>query len=260
MIRPLTLICLMAAFGSGLYLYAEKHRAILLDRQIAHAIHGTEAARERTGLLRAEWALLNDPGRLQDMADRYLALKPMAPGQFVQLADLSSRLPPPAPPGQAVADDAVPAEDAAAAPATAGAPVTADAVPVTDAALAPASAAVDQDAPAVIAKAPVHAASKQVAHAVRKPAHPVAVATREPRDTHSGEAEHDGLLARGTPLPLAGLPQARPHVMSAMARPARVPAPRPAVVSAYPAAIGSGTYVGSALGGAGSLPPPVPLR
>jgi len=255
MIRPLTFICLAAAFGSGLYLYAEKHRAILLDREIGRAIHGTEAARERTGLLRAEWALLNDPGRLQDMADRYLALKPMAPGQFVQLADLSSRLPPPAPPGQAIVDDTVP--DAPAAPAP---QVTADATPVADAALAPASAAVDSDAPVLAAKpapAPVHVPSKQVPHLIRKPMHPMAVATREKRPD---EAEHDGQMARGTPLPLAGLPQGRAHVMSAMARPLRMPAARPAIVSATPAALGTGTYVGSALGGGASLPPPVPLR
>jgi hypothetical protein len=126
--------------------------------------------------------------------------------------------------------------------------------------MAPASAAVDTDTPAVVAKpapAPAHVPGKQMARLVRKPAHPVAVATREPRPA---DGDHDGPMTRGTPLPLAGLPQARAHVMSAMARPSRMPVPRPAVVSAYPAALGSGTYVGSALGGGASLPPPVPLR
>jgi hypothetical protein len=177
----------------------------------------------------------------------------MAPGQFVPLAELSSRLPPPTPPGQAVADDAAPTVDAPAATLA-----TADAAPVTDAALAPASAAVDQDAPPPSLKpAPAHPASKQVARLVRKPSHPVAVAAREPRPA---EGDHEQQMMHGTPLPLAGLPQGRPHVMSAMARPALLPAPRPAAVSAYPAAIGSGIYVHSALGGSGSLPPPVPLQ
>ena len=72
MIRPFTVLCLLAACGSGLYLYSEKHRTGLLDRDIGRVIYATEAARARTGLLRAEWALLNEPGRLQDMAGRYL--------------------------------------------------------------------------------------------------------------------------------------------------------------------------------------------
>ena len=95
MMRPFTCVCLLLAGASGLYLYQEKHRTTLLDRQISQVIHATEAARARTGMMRAEWALLNEPGRLQDLADRFLQLKPMAPSQFVQLADLSSRLPAP---------------------------------------------------------------------------------------------------------------------------------------------------------------------
>ena len=137
MIRPFTIICMAAAFGSGMYLYGEKHRAELLDRQIAKVIHATEAARQRTGLLRADWALLNDPTRLQAMSDKYLALKPMAPGQFVQLADLPTHLPAAeAPPKPGSTDDDIAAEIAAAA-----APAAPDA---PDAAAPPAPAA---DAP-----------------------------------------------------------------------------------------------------------------
>jgi hypothetical protein len=242
MIRPLTFICLLGAFGSGLYLYTEKHRAILLDREIGRAIHGTEAARQRTGLLRAEWALLNDPGRLQDMADKYLALKPMAPGQFVQLADLSTRLPPPVAPTPAAADDTA---DGDAAP------------PVVPVAPVP-------DVPAVVASAepvkpaPPHVPAKQLARATpKRSSRPTSVASRDPLPQESP-------LTHGTPLPLAGLPPSSARVMSAMARPMR-PASRPAVITAYPAAIGAapymGTaYVGSALASGSSLPPPVPLR
>ena len=252
MIRPLTFICLMAAFGSGLYLYSEKHKAILLDREIGRAIHGTEAARERTGLLRAEWALLNDPGRLQDMADKYLTLKTMAPGQFVQLADLSTRLPPPAAPGQPDSTD-----DPAAAEAAPDAIASAEAAqPAAQPATMPEapSAVVAKAEPAKSTPAPgaLHAAAQKLAHAApRKPSHPTALARTEP-------LTHDEPLAHSTPLPLAGIPQSV-RVMSAMARPVRS-MPRPAIVTAYPSAIGSASYVGSALAGGSSLPPPVPLR
>jgi hypothetical protein len=249
MIRPLTFLCLAAAFGSGLYLYSEKHKAIMLDREIGRTIHGTEAARERTGMLRAEWALLNDPGRLQDMSDKYLALKPMAPAQFVQLAELSTRLPavpPPPAPGPGGGTDDPTADD------------TASAAP--DAAAVPAAVAPPPEPPAVVAKIdPPHAAAvktapRQVAHLTpRKPAHPAAMAERD-------APLHDSPLARGTPLPLAGLPQAGARVMSAMARPMRLASARPAMVTAYPSALGSTPYVGSALASGNSLPPPVPLR
>ncbi len=71
MIRPFTLR-LHAAWpaASGLYLYQCKHRAQMLDREIGSTVKQTEAARERIGMLRAEWALLNEPDRLAELAPR----------------------------------------------------------------------------------------------------------------------------------------------------------------------------------------------
>jgi hypothetical protein len=237
MIRPFTTLCLLAAFGSGMYLYAEKHRAELLDRQIARVMHETEAARQRAGLLRADWALLNDPTRLQDMADKYLALKPMAPGQFVQLADLSNHLPAPVatPPGGSTDDDAQAADTAPPAP--------------PPAAPAPAAPA----APTVVAKSAPPSAdhAKLVAHAApKKPPHSVAVADRE-------APPRDGPLAPSAPLPLASPQPVGARVMSAIARPSHLPV-RSAMAAAVPSALGA-AYVGSELGGRTSLPPPVPL-
>jgi hypothetical protein len=252
MIRPLTFICLLAAFGSGLYLYSEKHKASLLDREIGRTIHGTEAARARTSMLKEEWAMLNDPARLQDMSDKYLSLKPMAPAQFVQLADLSNHLPAPAPVIPGGGTDDTSADDSAAAQ---DAPAVADqATPETPVPDMPVP-----DMPALVAKAepahaaPPHAVMKVASRAAKKSARPTALVDREP-------AYRDGPLAHGTPLPLAGMPQARARVMSAMARPMRLAAARPAVMTAYPTALASAPYIGSALAGGASLPPPVPLR
>jgi hypothetical protein len=243
MIRPFTCLSLLAAFGSGMYLYAEKHRAELLERQIAHVMHETEAARQRAGLLRADWALLNDPTRLQDMADKYLALKPMAPSQFVQLGDLSNHLPAVvvAPAGGAADDDAV-AQDAPA-PAANEAAVSSPAAPEA----APVVRLAEKQVPATTA----HAGTKVLAHAApKKPQHQVAVADR-------GPPIHNGPMAPSGPLPLASPQPMGARVMSAMAHPGHLSA-RPAVVSAVPSALGA-AYVGSALGGRTSLPPPVPL-
>jgi hypothetical protein len=73
----------------------------------------------------------------------------------------------------------------------------------------------------------------------------------------------DNPLAHSAPLPLA-TPQPGVRVMSAMARPVHSSlggwsAARPAVMTATPSALGASSYVGSALGGRGSLPPAIPL-
>ena len=107
MIRPFTVVTMLLAAASGLYLYQSKHRVQMLDRDIGRTWKSVEEARARTGLLRAEWALLNEPDRLGELADRHLALKPLAPGQFISMADLERRLPPP---GSASSHDAAPLE------------------------------------------------------------------------------------------------------------------------------------------------------
>ncbi len=80
MIRPLTCVCAILAGASGLYLYSEKHRTTLLDQQISGIVSDTQQIRERTAMLRAEWALLNQPDRLQALSTRFLPqLAAMAP-------------------------------------------------------------------------------------------------------------------------------------------------------------------------------------
>ena len=44
----------------------------LLDREIAKHGQATETARERIGMLRAEWALLNEPERLAQLPAAFL--------------------------------------------------------------------------------------------------------------------------------------------------------------------------------------------
>ncbi|MCA3307913.1 MAG: hypothetical protein ING03_00560 [Roseomonas sp.] len=93
MIRPLTLVSLIAAAGAGLHLYQVKHSVSMLDRELREVNRQTEVVRERTQILRAEWALLNEPDRLRQVAQRHLALEPMAPAQFIRDAELERRLP-----------------------------------------------------------------------------------------------------------------------------------------------------------------------
>ena len=71
-----------------MYLYQSKHRVQLLDRQIEDTVQATEKLREQTRVLHAEWTLLNDPQRLQALADQFLTLKTVTPGQFTSMAEL----------------------------------------------------------------------------------------------------------------------------------------------------------------------------
>jgi hypothetical protein len=93
MIRPLTFVSLIIAAGAGLHLYQVKHSVSVLDRELHKVNRQTEEVRERTQILHAEWALLNEPDRLRQVAQRHLALEPMAPAQFIREAELERRLP-----------------------------------------------------------------------------------------------------------------------------------------------------------------------
>ncbi|WP_457831439.1 cell division protein FtsL, partial [Staphylococcus aureus] len=70
MIRPFTCICMLLAAGSGLFLYQAKHQGQMLDRQIEQIGHATDETRARIGVLRAEFALLNDPTRGIDVGTK----------------------------------------------------------------------------------------------------------------------------------------------------------------------------------------------
>lgn len=94
MMRPFTLLCLIAALGSGFYLFQTKNQAMLLDRDITRVMKQTDAVRQRAGLMRTEYALLNDPSRLAELSGGLLPdLKTTAPTQFTSFTELERRLP-----------------------------------------------------------------------------------------------------------------------------------------------------------------------
>lgn len=194
MIRPFTAICMSAAFASGLFLYQSKHQAQLLDRQIMGVLKQTEAARERIGVMKAEWALLNEPERLAELSQKHLGLRTLAPTQFVAVADLGSRLPPPVVPGTAL--------------------------PATDEAAAAAPAPV---VPVPVAAAPAARLAARVPPAAPVPPPPVQVASAAARP-HAPQPEHraEPAAARPAPVPvvqMAALPVPAAPSMQAVHRP-----------------------------------------
>jgi len=237
MIRPFTCLSALLALGSGLYLYQTKHAAQLLDHQIARTADETKALREQTRVLQAEWTLLNDPDRLRQFADQYLALKPLQPSQFASLADLDQRLPAPRP-------------EPVAAPAVSP-PQPAGGAPEAQTAAAPAVAEAEEAFP--LPPLPPAAAPAAGPPIRLTDPHPVEARTADPRPaatpTHSPAAD---------PRPIIAARPLEPHVV--VARPvqtastvhlsaARVPALQP------PAPV-TGSLLGMARGG---LPAPVPV-
>ncbi|MBB2200411.1 cell division protein FtsL [Gluconacetobacter tumulisoli] len=96
MIRSFTFLCAVMAGLSGLFLYSKKHQTTLLDQQISRIVADTQHIREQTAMMRAEWALLNQPDRLGTLSARFLpGIRPMAPTQFIQMASLADHLPAP---------------------------------------------------------------------------------------------------------------------------------------------------------------------
>jgi hypothetical protein len=254
MIRPFTTVTVLLAAGAGLFLYQTKHQARLLDRQIGDTIRATEAARASTGILRAEWQLLNDTERLSALAGRYLSLKPTAPTQFTTFADLASRLPavrpPPTPETKVPGETDGPDGDGVSPPIAATEPTPAPDVPsrpttVATAAIRPDTHAADHATPDQHA-ADQHPQERRPAE--RRPATSVAAAAASaPADPYRPGALATRVVTRPAVVPVAAYsppprPIARPPVQDA-----RATAP------AYP--------TGSSLGMAhtSSLPAPVPI-
>ena len=245
MIRPMTCLSLIAALGAGMYLYQEKHRAQMLDRDITHTVKLADQARDRIGMLRAEWALLNEPERLADLAAHHLQLQPLQPSQFVRLEDLASRLP--APSSAQVNQPAMEEPVASAQPASALAqPLVASAKPPLNPASVPAPA------PLAVAAADAPPKPAAVRPAAKPPAPPhvlVAAKPREPEPAASAQAQ-------------AQPPAQAPRPFFAPVMPAYSPAPvvihAPTVQTA--SAAESAPFVGSALGMPRSyLAAPVPV-
>ncbi|WP_439597375.1 cell division protein FtsL [Falsiroseomonas sp.] len=278
MIRPFTILCFCAFAGAGAWLYQVKHQVATQDRELREIWRQIEAARDRTSILRAEWALLNEPGRLREVALRHLPLEPMQPQQFTRLPDMVRRLPtavafagPPnlfvpetprgAPVMLAAAQTPVPATPA---PAPAPAPATAAAPPARAAA----------PAPSRTAEAPRRAATDDLRQTEEAPAPQALAATlaaqrATPRMTPPVPARAAPLrdaAPRPTPSPTPSAQAAAPAPSRAVQPAIHIaPAPSTPTIRTTQAAPPAPTYV-SALGGASSLgigrpmmAPPVPF-
>jgi hypothetical protein len=257
MIRPITCVTLLLACGSGLYLYQAKHRVHVLDGRIEQVVRQTAQVSERIRVLRAEWTLLDQPDRLQQLAGQFLDLQPTKPAQFASAADLDSRLP------SVPEPDSAPPADSSASP-IADAPVSAE--PVIAAAPPPAAKREPANVAALAPPmpVPVHVAEHPVVH-VAETAHPQVAAPRGPAT--APPAAHPQLAAAQpvrvaqseppNPAPPRLIKAALPRPASASPNSAFRPVAVPSRAFTPPASAYGGSMLGMARGAA--PPPPAPM-
>jgi len=258
--RPLNVICALIALFAGLYLYSQKHRTALVDRDIAQLIEHSQAAHERINMLRNDWAKLNDADDLKERADKYLHLQPLSPDHYVKLSDLGDRLPPVMAPGAPPPDEAVVAQQDLApavvvaqntqpmpADTQSSAPKTVVALLAHNAASANLASGGSHNKAIVQVKLDVKSKPKPPVH--HPPVKPV----------HSNDDDASSAQPTGAPLPLAAPSAPRAHVLSAMAHTGgRQNFAQPTIISAAPHFVPVSSSLASS-SASGHLPPPVPL-
>ena len=93
MIRLMNICVIAARFVAAAYVYKIKYESTQRVEQVAKL--RTEIRREHDAIaaLRAEWSRLDNPARIQDLARRHLALKPVDSRQIDPLDNLPERPP-----------------------------------------------------------------------------------------------------------------------------------------------------------------------
>ncbi len=94
MIRMISLLALITLAGVSGALYKLKYKVQNLDRESLALQRQILAEREAIRLLDADWAYLNQPDRLQVLAERHLTLGPIDPRQFAMVASIPARIVP----------------------------------------------------------------------------------------------------------------------------------------------------------------------
>ena len=128
MTRWLQIIGVIAAAGAAIFVFQVKYRAEAVAEHAAKLQRELDQENETLSLLHAEWSLLIQPARVQELVERHselLKLQPLDPIQITRLENLPMRPKGPAPEDESalsailegLPDEALLLEEEAAAPA-----------------------------------------------------------------------------------------------------------------------------------------------
>ena len=86
--RLLHVLAIGALIASAVYVYGLKYQTIFASEQIVKTQHLIAKEKDAIARLRAEYAHLTRPDRLQTLADKQLEMQPLALNQIVKADDL----------------------------------------------------------------------------------------------------------------------------------------------------------------------------
>jgi hypothetical protein len=96
--RLIHILVIGALILAASFVYKIKFDSTLQAERVAKLRGELRRERNAIAVLRAEWGRLDTPGRIQSLADRHLALKPVKPTQIDGFDRLPDRPAPPAAP------------------------------------------------------------------------------------------------------------------------------------------------------------------
>lgn len=94
MIRWLQVVAVVAAVGAAIFVFQVKYRAEAVADRAAELQRSLDQEKETVSLLEAEWSLLLQPARVQELIERHaerLKLQPLDPAQITRLENLPMR-------------------------------------------------------------------------------------------------------------------------------------------------------------------------
>jgi len=89
--RLVNILVIAALILAASFVYKIKFDSTLQAERVVKVRSELRRERNAIAVLRAEWARLDTPGRIQGLADRHLALQPVKPAQFDKLEHLPER-------------------------------------------------------------------------------------------------------------------------------------------------------------------------
>jgi cell division protein FtsL len=92
-VRLLNIGVIAALVLAAAYVYDIKYQSTLRAERVAKLRHEIQRERDAIAALRAEWARLGNPRRIQSLAQRYLELKPFQTSQYDKIDNLPMRPP-----------------------------------------------------------------------------------------------------------------------------------------------------------------------
>jgi hypothetical protein len=90
-LRFINIVVIGALVFAAAYVYRIKFESTVQAEHLAKLRSEVRKERDRIAALRAEWGTLDNPGRIEALAKRFTALKPIAPTQFDTLDRLPER-------------------------------------------------------------------------------------------------------------------------------------------------------------------------